>query len=144
VICECALRRIFAICVHRAQECLEHPVENGPVGIEYAADIQWAAQRELDAEDYRIFQYHLLQGHDYNACCARLHMHPTYFWGRVYRIQEVLGRVFAELEPYPLFPTYAYFKGWRHEKAPALHRNQQNLNVIRGRVIVHSLGWYSL
>ena len=33
------------------------------------------------------------------------------FYHQVYRIQERLGRVFKELEPYALFPLDEYFNG---------------------------------
>jgi hypothetical protein len=33
------------------------------------------------------------------------------FFHAVYRIEQRLGRVFAELQPYPLFPLNEYFGG---------------------------------
>jgi hypothetical protein len=40
------------------------------------------------------------------------------FFHSVYRIEHRLGRVFAELEPYALFPLDEYFGGMTHEPAP--------------------------
>ncbi|MGA2773687.1 MAG: hypothetical protein ABSG26_23035 [Bryobacteraceae bacterium] len=33
------------------------------------------------------------------------------FFHAVYRIEQRLGRIFAELQPYPLFPLNEYFGG---------------------------------
>jgi len=39
------------------------------------------------------------------------------FFHAIYRLEEKLGRVYAELEPYPLFPLRDYFGGVVHKDA---------------------------
>jgi hypothetical protein len=114
VVCECVWRSIFRQCLERARAGLMFPCECGPVGVEYAADVALTARRELSEPDYRIFQLRL-EGLDQAACSRLLRMREGDYWHALYRIQERLGKVFAELEPYPLYPDYAYFGGWRRE-----------------------------
>ena len=38
------------------------------------------------------------------------------FFHEIYRITERLGRVFRELQPYPLFPLDEYFHGTTRER----------------------------
>jgi hypothetical protein len=44
-------------------------------------------------------------------CCRKLNMDRGNFFHAVYRIEQKLGRVFRELEPYPLFPIDDYLHG---------------------------------
>ncbi len=65
----------------------------------------------LTEPENRIFKYHFLLGADWKLCCARLGMDRGNFFHAVYRIEQKLGRVFRELEPYSLFPVDDYFHG---------------------------------
>jgi hypothetical protein len=78
---------------------------------EYLADFQLVSQRELDPFEQRLFRYHFLLGADWKLCCRMLNMDRGNFFHAVYRIEQKLGRVFAELEPYGLFPVDEYFGG---------------------------------
>jgi hypothetical protein len=44
-------------------------------------------------------------------CARKLGIDRGSFFHAVYRIEQKLGRVFRELEPYPLFPLDEYFHG---------------------------------
>lgn len=78
---------------------------------EFMADFCTTAERNLTVEEYRIFRFHFLLGADWKLCCRRLNIDRGTFFHEVYRIQQKLGRVFRELEPYSLFPLDEYFGG---------------------------------
>jgi hypothetical protein len=40
------------------------------------------------------------------------------FFHEVYRIEQLLGRRFADLEPYPLYPVNEYFAGVVNKAQP--------------------------
>src|SRR5262249_32666605 len=48
-------------------------------------------------------------GADWKVCCRRLQVERGIFFHNVYRIQQILGRTFAELKPYALYPLDEYF-----------------------------------
>ena len=76
---------------------------------EYIADFCLVTRRALDDADYALFRYHFLLGAEWSLCCKRLGMDRGSFFHQVYRIEQKLGRIFAELEPFPLFPVDEYF-----------------------------------
>lgn len=78
---------------------------------EYIADFCLVSRRALDEFEYRIFRFHFLLGADWKLCCRRLNIDRGTFFHAVYRIEEKLGRVYRELEPYGLFPLDEYFGG---------------------------------
>ena len=78
---------------------------------EYMADFCLVSKRALDENEYRLFRYHFLLGADWRLCSRKLGVDRGTFFHSVYRIQEKLGRIFRELEPYPLFPLTDYFHG---------------------------------
>jgi len=90
---------------------------SGPIGKrfygrkieEYMADFCCVSKRTLDQAQYRLFRYHYLLGADWKLCCRILKMDRGDFFHKVYKIEELLGRTFRELRPYPLFPLYEYF-----------------------------------
>jgi hypothetical protein len=75
----------------------------------FTADFCNVAKRFLSESEQRLFRYRFLLGADERLCCRQLKVDPGAFNHDVYRIQQKLGRVFAELEPYPLFPLSEYF-----------------------------------
>lgn len=83
------------------------------------ADFCLVSRRELDDFEYRIFRYHHLLGADWRLCCRQLKMERGDFFHTVYRIERKLGKVFAELEPYPLYPLPEYFNSVVHKDEPA-------------------------
>jgi hypothetical protein len=78
---------------------------------EFMADFCLVSRRALDDIEYRIFRYHYLLGADWRLCCRQLKMERGDFFHQMYRIEAKLGRVFAELAPYPLYPLREYFNG---------------------------------
>jgi hypothetical protein len=78
---------------------------------EYCADFCLVSKRTLNAFEHRLFTYHFLLGADWKICCRKLNMNRGNFFHAVYRIEQKLGRVFRELQPYSLYPTDEYFHG---------------------------------
>ncbi len=76
---------------------------------EYIADFILVSRRTLSKEEYKLFNYHFLLGADWKLCCRKLNMSRGNFFHAVYRIQQKLGRVYRELEPYGLYPLDEYF-----------------------------------
>jgi hypothetical protein len=55
-------------------------------------------------------------GADWRLCCRQLKLDRGKFFHHVYDIECRLGRVFAELTPYSLYPVSEYFVGTtRHD-----------------------------
>jgi hypothetical protein len=50
-------------------------------------------------------------GADWKLCSRKLGIDRGNFFHAIYRIEQKLGRVFRELQPYPLFPVDEYFQG---------------------------------
>ena len=120
--CNCVLRAIFRICWDRFTRCvtqerhLSHvsvephagrsrPSTWGRKDEEYIADFCLVARRSLDDFENRLFRYHFVLGADWRLCTRRLGMDRGNFFHAVYRIEQKLGRVFREIEPYSLIPA---------------------------------------
>lgn len=86
---------------------------------EYMADFALVSRKALDEDEYRIFKFHYLLGADWKMCCRRLNMDRGSFFHELYRIEQKLGRVYRELEPYALFPLDEYFGGTVRKEASA-------------------------
>lgn len=141
--CNCVLRKIFRLCYARFLYCVEKEkhISQARLAIiggrdrrqvwgrrdeEYVADFCLVSRRFLDQSQYRIFKFHFLLGADWKLCCRRLQMNRGSFFHEVYRIQQKLGRIFRELEPYSLFPLDEYFGGtYRKEIRP------EGLKILR-------------
>ncbi|MCC6858628.1 MAG: hypothetical protein IT158_08710 [Bryobacterales bacterium] len=76
---------------------------------DYIADFCLVSRRHLDDFENKIFRYHFLLGADWRLCCRQLRIDRGAFFHAVYRIEQRLGRVFKELQPYPLYPVEDYF-----------------------------------
>jgi hypothetical protein len=126
--CSCVFRAVFRACFNRFRECADKERRISQVSLEaipgkkykgvysrkeeeYIADFCLVSRRVLTEGDYQIFRFHFLLGADWKLCCSRLGLDRGTFYHQVYRIQERLGRVFKELEPYALFPLDEYFGG---------------------------------
>jgi hypothetical protein len=125
--CNCIFRAIFRACYNRFREfemasqtgsvCME--TGPGPRGRqtfsrkreEFIADFCLVSRRLLNELEYRLFRYHFLLGADWRLCGRQLGMDRGTFFHMVYRIQQKLGRAFAELEPYALYPVAEYMHG---------------------------------
>ena len=127
--CNCVCREIFRVCFRRFQECVAlgspnavtweyYPGQGGSRAYarkreDYAADFVLTTKRTLNEEEYRIFRFHYLLGANWKLCCKRLKMDRGSFFHSIYRIEARLGRTFAEMEPYALYPTEDYFNSRR-------------------------------
>ena len=85
---------------------------------EYIADFYLVTRRNLNEQEWDVFNYHFLLGAEWKLCCAKLKIEKGNFFHMIYRIQHKLGRVFREMEPYPLFPLDEYFRGTTHQMCP--------------------------
>lgn len=126
--CNCVLRAIFRACYARFRHCVgkekymskislefvsgrERSFSWGRKDEEYIADFVLVSRRTLPELEYKIFNFHFLLGADWKLCCRRLAIDRGTFFHAVYRIEQALGRIFRELEPYGLFPLDEYFHG---------------------------------
>jgi hypothetical protein len=80
---------------------------------EYIADFCQVSRKALDEFEYRVFKYHFLLGADWRLCARKLEMDRGNFFHSVYRVEQKLGKVFRELQPYGLYPVHEYFHGTR-------------------------------
>ena len=139
--CACVFRAVFRACLNRFRECSDRQQRISHVSLEaipgrkhkavysrkdeeYIADFYLVSKRVLSESDHQLFKFHFLYGAEWKLCCQRLNMDRGNFYHQVYRIQERLGRVFAELEPYALFPLDEYFGGSRRGSAPKVYSFQ--------------------
>lgn len=126
--CNCVLRSIFRVCYSRFVNCVTQerhlsqltfePKGGRPGRLtwgrkdeEYIADFCLVSRRTLDDFEYKLFRYHFLLGADWRLCSRRLGIARGNFFHAVYRIEQKLGRVFRELQPYALYPLDEYFNG---------------------------------
>jgi hypothetical protein len=126
--CNCVLRSIYRICYQRFIRCVTQERHLSRISLEphvgrersnswgrkdeeYIADFCLVSRRTLDEFEHRLFRYHFLLGADWKLCTRKLSLDRGNFFHAVYRIEQKLGRIFRELEPYPLFPLDEYFHG---------------------------------
>jgi hypothetical protein len=126
--CNCVLRTIFKICYDRFLRCAtqekhlskislepalgkQRPGTWGRKDEEYIADFCGIARKTLDEQEHRLFRFYFLLSADWKLCSRRLGMDRSTFFHTIYRVEQKLGRVFRELEPYSLFPLDEYFNG---------------------------------
>jgi hypothetical protein len=126
--CSCVFRAVFRACYRRFRECVSLGAHTnavtwercgGPSGYraysrkreEFMADFCLVSRRTLEDTEYRVFRNHFLLGADWRICCRQLNIDRGSFFHYVYNIEDRLGRVFAELTPYALYPVAEYFSG---------------------------------
>ena len=126
--CNCVLRAIFRACYTRFRHCVQKEKFMSKISLEvvpgrersfswgrkdeeYIADFVLVSRRALPTFDYAVFKYHFLLGADWRLCCRKMGIDRGSFFHSVYRIEQRLGRIFRELEPYSLFPLDEYFRG---------------------------------
>lgn len=126
--CNCVLRAIFRTCYAHFRYCstrdrsmsrisleLNHGGQRKTIwsrkNEEFIADFCLVSRRALNDFEYAIFNSHFLLGADWKLCCRKLRMDRGNFFHEVYRIEQRLGRVFRELQPYALYPLDEYFGG---------------------------------
>jgi hypothetical protein len=130
--CNCVLRAIFRACFARFARCNSQDRRIGRANFEtrpgqhqhgswgrpdeeYLADFCIVSKRYLSAPEYRIFKYHFLLGASWRLCCQKLKTDKGAFFHSVYRIEQRLGRIFRDLQPYALYPLDDYFHATRAE-----------------------------
>jgi hypothetical protein len=135
--CNCVLRAIFRACYNRFRDCVANGAQTSTVSLEFcpgkdgrrfysrkkeefAADFYLLSRRSLDEADFRVFWQHFMMGDDWRGCCRTLGLDRGNFFHSVYRIEQQLGRVFAETEPYGLYPLDEYFGGVIRRRLPQL------------------------
>lgn len=124
--CDCVFRAIFRACYARFCYLVQQEKYVSRVKLElcsgkdrsiiygrrteeYLADFCLVSRRILTPQEYDIFRFHYLLGANWQLCCQRMRLDRGTFYHIVYRIEQKLGRVFRELEPYGLFPLEEYF-----------------------------------
>jgi len=103
------------------------------------ADFDLVSRRALDEFEYKIFRWYFMLGADGNLCARRLKIDRGAFYHQVYAVMEKLGRIFAELRPYALYPLDEYFGGVVRRKGPQTETSldsvfgdfDQNLSDLR-------------
>lgn len=138
--CNCAFRAAFRSCLSRFRQCVSSGPQSSTVSFElcrgregrctysrkneeYMADFCLVSRRVLADPEYKIFRFHFLLGADWRLCCRQLNMDRGTFFHMVYRIEQQLGRAFAEIQPYPLYPVNEYFGGLVSKSDPGVRRN---------------------
>jgi hypothetical protein len=91
---------------------------------EFCADFELLARRYLDAWHWRLFRLHFVRGLEWRECAARLGVDRGNFFHGVYRVEMALGRIFAEVRPYGLFPVDAYFRVEGRQEMELLYRTR--------------------
>lgn len=126
--CNCVLRTIFRICYNKFQKCVtqerhlskislephagrNRPYSWGRKDEEFIADFCLLARRALTPAEHTLFRYHFILGADWKLCARKLGLDRGNTFHAIYRIEQKLGRMFREVEPYPLFPLDDYFHG---------------------------------
>jgi hypothetical protein len=122
--CSCVLRAIFRIVHGRARAiAYEGGRLNAPrcspshsygrPGEEFRADFQLVSTRALADHplEAAVFQRHYIDGHEWRESCRLIRCAKGEFFHAVYRLQQLLGRAFAETLPYALYPVAEYFAG---------------------------------
>jgi hypothetical protein len=97
---------------------------------EYMADFMLVAKRTLNAAEHQLFRFHFILSADWRLCCRRLGVEKGAFFHAIYRIEQKLGRIFRELQPYPLYPLDEYFNGVTLEHR-ALRTSQARVVALR-------------
>jgi hypothetical protein len=144
--CYCVFRGIFRACYNRFRECVELGAHTSTVSWdhlggrdgrrsysrkkeEYAADFCLVTRRILSESEYTLFRYHFLLGADWRLCCRQLKIDRGTFFHEVYRIEQLLGRRFADLKPYALYPVSEYFAGVINKAQPGLEEEEEPLEL---------------
>jgi hypothetical protein len=150
--CKCVYRTIFRACYSRFRTCAQKDkaacrtrLEANPNGgrrttwgrknEEYCADFYLVSRRALSEAEWKLFSYHFLLGADVSLCARRLRLERGVAYFQIYRIMEKLGRLYADLKPYSLYPIDEYFNGrtdvdWVPTREPA---REERISLQRER-----------
>jgi hypothetical protein len=139
--CLCVLRAIFRACYNRFRESVAKGSHTSTVTLEfcngaegrrtycrkreeYIADFCLVSRRALTDAEHHVFRVHFLLGADWKLCCRQLHIDRGTFFHTIYRIQEKLGRAYAEVEPYALYPLDEYFNSLVRREPETARRSE--------------------
>jgi hypothetical protein len=128
--CNCVLRAVFRACYARFRHCASKEKHMSQASLEvisgkdsvrtwgrkdeeYMADFCQVSRKALDEFEYKVFKFHFLLGADWRLCTRKLNMDRGNYFHAVYRVEQKLGKVFRELQPYGLYPLSEYFNGAR-------------------------------
>ena len=126
--CQCVFRAVFRACHNRFREFAATGAHTSTVTLEFCrsnegrrvysrkreefmADFCIVSRRSLTDVENRVFSAHFLLGADWKLCCRQLRIDRGTYFHVIYRIEQKLGRAFAELQPYPLYPIDEYLGG---------------------------------
>jgi hypothetical protein len=146
--CNCVLRAIFRACYERFHGCFACDRHLSRVEMEYSdgkdtsrvysrkneeyiADFCLVSRNALTPLEYEIFKLHYLSGGEWSHCCRRLGINRGTFFYTAYKLEQKLGRVFRELQPYALFPLYEYFGGRAANRMEICPPKPRRSKVIR-------------
>lgn len=127
-VCLCVWRGVFRDVYGRFKYCAESgyhkPISldgtSGPQGrrtgygirhAEFMADFCLIAKRTLTPLEHTMFKYHFLLGADWKLCGQKMGLNKGQCFKVIYRLTQKLGRTFATLEPYGLYPVDVYLSG---------------------------------
>ena len=130
--CNCVLRSIFRICFEKFYHVATQEKRMSRVTLdgagpqcrkvvwgrkdeEFIADFLGLTKRTLDEDEHRIFRMHYLLGASWRMCCERLGIDKGQFFHMIYRIEQKVGRVLKETQPYALYPIDEYYSGVKVE-----------------------------
>ncbi|HJT87698.1 MAG TPA: hypothetical protein VJ732_07570 [Bryobacteraceae bacterium] len=147
--CRCVFRGVFRACLQRFRECVAAGAHTSSVSLEFCqgadgrraysrkreefmADFCLVSRRSLDDFEYKIFRFHFLLGADAKLCQRYLRIDRGAFYHQVYRIEQRLGRIYAELQPYALYPVSEYFAGviLKAPRQPAFPDGQPDISPV--------------
>lgn len=120
--CGCVYRAIFRICLARFRDLSEgHDLQSPDFTkvAEFKADFVLIATRTLTGRDLMVFSRYFLQGLSTPIALRGTGLTSGQFFHRVYDVEEKLGRVFLETEPYSVFPLERYFGRTRLPRSAA-------------------------
>lgn len=145
--CNCVLRNVFRICYSQFRQFIENekylsrvtleihsgPERRGTWGLkeeEFIIDFLNLTRHALDDNEYRIFKYRYLLGADWRLCCRKLGLDRGLFHHEIYRIEQKAGRMFAEVEPYALYPVDEYLNTSTRRQRVTAHEPKMQRTVI--------------
>ena len=105
-ICPCVYWEVFKRCLRQYQQCAPQEVSGGlrVRSLHFRADFESLAEHHLGHFQHQVFLRDFLSKKIYlnvslRGGPSRGHIHYVR-----YRVAEILGRVFCEVKPYPLYP----------------------------------------
>lgn len=135
-VCECVYRRVFRACLREYEFIRERSVcyqaefmrredKAGRTSAgfhrpkeDFACDFELMARRALSPREQRLFRMHFQRRLEWQQCAPVLGMDRGTFYHAVYRIERILGWVYSEVKPYPLFPPADYYQMQNRMEGP--------------------------